>query len=519
MPDQPARGATHTKWLIACVAVYAAALILTIGKQSLWTDEAFSAYIACHRSLSALVSTLTHGDSSDLQAALYYVYLHGWTVLFGSSEVALRAANIPFIAIFSTTLIWVSWRVFRSHWLWIPPAFLPFFWNYAGEARAYFALTACSAVCFTCVLVWLEGPSEKERRILPWVALSSLLLGTAFHMLMLLALPPLLVVILLHALRKNGGIEWRSWIPALQIFSVPFALLSGYLGWTFLRGTAYDYLKPDILSMASVFYRLVGLSGYGPNRRFDIPFRPYVPGIAAASLILLIVIGCAVVARRRKPDRLLLTSLVWAFLLGLSEVVVLSFVVKMQVDVRHLAALTPLLVLLFLAAFNNPLEQKTRSLAFAASLLLAGVWFVADCRMLFLSEYKDEDFRSAVGVTKALYQSSKADVALVADPAGGGYYGLDLQGAAPCFPLVDDCGTALSKAEWAKQVPATEALLWKRPEITAWLDERARKKIPVIVIMSLGRHPMIKESDWWPVLRSKQLISQHQVQGFSIFQF
>jgi hypothetical protein len=47
-------------------------------------------------------------------------------------------------------------------------------------------------------------------------------------------------------------------------------------------GATYDYAKPDLLSMASVFFRFAGLSGYAPNRHYDLPFRPYL-GVAALS--------------------------------------------------------------------------------------------------------------------------------------------------------------------------------------------------------------------------------------------
>src|SRR4051794_37319821 len=95
-------GITHVR-LVSEAACYCIALILTIHGRSLWTDEAFSAYIAGHKTLHSLVSTLAGGDSSDLQVAMYYIYLHAWTLVFGSSEIALRAANIPFIVIFAVT--------------------------------------------------------------------------------------------------------------------------------------------------------------------------------------------------------------------------------------------------------------------------------------------------------------------------------------------------------------------------------------------------------------------------------
>src|SRR5256885_5874526 len=265
---------TTITWLVGGAVCYSIALILTIHGRSLWTDEAFSAYIAGHKTLHSLISTLAGGDSSDLQVAMYYIYLHCWTLVFGSSEIALRAANLPFIIIFAITLVWAGCRIFQSRWLWIPAGLLPFLWVYASQARAYFALVAFSMVCFSCFLAYVQDPSESEKRWLPWLALGSLLLGTTFHMLMLLTVPPMLVVAALY--RWNAKIDFAAWRPAALAFSFPFLLLLSYLAWTFFRGTTYDYSKPALLSIGSVFYRLLGLSGYGPNRRYDIPFRPYL---------------------------------------------------------------------------------------------------------------------------------------------------------------------------------------------------------------------------------------------------
>lgn len=517
MPNQSEHRETVPTWLIGTAICYSAALILTIRSGSLWTDEAFSAYMAGQRTLGSFVSTLLAGDSSDLQMAVYYLYLHCWTAVFGSSEVALRAANVPFIVVFAFTFVWTSWRVFRSRWIWIAPALMPFLWTYAGEARAYFALVALGAVAFGCLLAWFERPSEKERRFLPWLVLGSLFLGSTFHMLMLLAVVPLLAIMFIYGRPLEGNFDWAAWKPALRAFALPFLSLMTYIGWTFFRGTAYDYARPGILSMGSIFYRLLGLTAFGPNRRYDIPFSPYLPAIIAASLVLLIALAGVMAVGLHTKNRVRLVSLFCAFLLAMLQVVALSVILQKQVDVRHLGAVVPLLMILLVAALSEPSGRKIFNLSRASALLLATLWACADFRLLFLPEYKEEDFRSAVNKAVAIYGQSKADIALVADPAGGGYYGLRLQGERPCFPWVDTCAEAEKKVAWIEKAPAVYALPWKKPQITAWLDARSRTATPVVVIISRGRHPSVLDSDWWPVLRSSPPSIQYSVQGFSIY--
>jgi hypothetical protein len=507
-----------SRWLIIAGVCYSAALLAVIHGGSLWTDEAFSAYLACHRNLSSLISTLMAGDSSDLQMAMYYIYLHCWTIPFGCTEFALRAANGPFIIVFAFAFVWTSLRVFRSRWFWIGPAFLPFLWSYAGEARPYFALVTFSTICFASLLAYLERPDQREQRYLPWLMLAALFLGTTFDLLMVLCIGPMVAIALTYSIRRNNSISLAHWKTALWTFSVPFIALLTYIAWTFHRGTTYDYERPGILAMGSLIYRFLGLSGYGPNRHFDISFRPYLLSIAAAALALVIALAWMLIIGFRSNKRLRLISLSAAFIVAILEVAALSVLLQKQVDLRHLAPLAPLLLLLPLAAVSEPSGKRDSTIAVFSALLLGVVWLTADCRMLLLPEYKNEDFRSAVNKSVSLYRESKGAIALVADPAAGAYYGLDLRGDPPCFPLNGGCSDALAKVPWVRKAPAVYAADWTKPQILSWLDTQASGGMPVIVIISRSRHPASKGSPWWPVLLSKQSTC-YPVHGFFVYSF
>ncbi len=111
--------------------------------QSLWRDEAFSVLIA-ERPLSSFVGSL------GFEPPLYYILLHIWMKIFGTSEIAIRSLSLLgfFIATYIITL-WSEKR-FGKHWLsWAIP--LLFFLNpmllyYAFEARAYGWIMAFSAI-------------------------------------------------------------------------------------------------------------------------------------------------------------------------------------------------------------------------------------------------------------------------------------------------------------------------------------------------------------------------------------
>ncbi|OGG27533.1 hypothetical protein A3A64_01865 [Candidatus Gottesmanbacteria bacterium RIFCSPLOWO2_01_FULL_48_11] len=102
--------------------------------QSLWRDEAFSV-LAAQRPLSFIFTKL------GLEPPLYYMLLHGWTKLFGTSEVAARSLSL--VGFTAATIIVIYWaeKLFKKHWLsWYLPVlffFNPMLLYYAFEVRTY----------------------------------------------------------------------------------------------------------------------------------------------------------------------------------------------------------------------------------------------------------------------------------------------------------------------------------------------------------------------------------------------
>jgi len=111
---------------------------------SLWGDEAFAAVLA-----AKLPSEIIKIVSRDTSPPLYYLCLHLWMNLFGSSEVAIRSLSFLFFlgTVFTVFLI--------GKFLWdkktaILAAFLtftnPFLFTYAFEGRMYAILVFTSTL-------------------------------------------------------------------------------------------------------------------------------------------------------------------------------------------------------------------------------------------------------------------------------------------------------------------------------------------------------------------------------------
>lgn len=102
--------------------------------QSLWRDEVFSILVG-EKPIAEILSKL------NFEPPLYYLLLHAWIKLFGTSEVATR--SLSFLAFVLATVIVIYWaeKLYPKHWLsWFVPIFFfcnPMLIYYAFEVRTY----------------------------------------------------------------------------------------------------------------------------------------------------------------------------------------------------------------------------------------------------------------------------------------------------------------------------------------------------------------------------------------------
>src|SRR4029077_7738560 len=98
----PREGRAVALIVAVCAVVAAGILLRFLTSSPLWLDEALTVNIA-RLPLSKIPNALRHDGSPPL----YYVLLHWWIAVFGSSDVAARALSAVF-AIATLPLIWVA---------------------------------------------------------------------------------------------------------------------------------------------------------------------------------------------------------------------------------------------------------------------------------------------------------------------------------------------------------------------------------------------------------------------------
>jgi mannosyltransferase len=162
---------------------------------SLWIDEGISAGIASHP--AGDIPGLLRQDGSP---PAYYLLLHAWTSLAGTSEAALRLPSLLAALLTVPAALWAGWSLFGRTAGWIcaaVAAVLPFLTLYGQEARMY-ALVALLSVLTSAAFV--QAFVVRRRRYVPVLAvLLALLLYTHYWLLFfalggLAALAALLVV-------------------------------------------------------------------------------------------------------------------------------------------------------------------------------------------------------------------------------------------------------------------------------------------------------------------------------------
>jgi hypothetical protein len=165
-------------WVLgALVALAAAIRIVTIDNQSLWMDEALTAYEA-HLPFGAMVNTVAHVETTP---PLYFVLIWLWAKVFGTGAVALRAIS-TLAGIALVPIAYLSARELVSRWAGVVAAALvtlnPFLIWYSQEARAYMLVATLTGASFLWFVRARQDPSR--RNLAWWAACSSLAVMTHF---------------------------------------------------------------------------------------------------------------------------------------------------------------------------------------------------------------------------------------------------------------------------------------------------------------------------------------------------
>ena len=388
--DSIARRVTVPVFLGLSLAVLGATV------QSLWADEAISYYLIdqpSHVFFDELLSGTGRASGSEPNQPAYYILLHGWTKVFGTSELSLRFPSILFFA--ATLIIVFNWvrglegrgTAFHASLLCAVSGYLIFF---SQETRPYSMLTAVSCAAF--YSYWRYTASDHDRRplITTWIVsvlggyTSILFFGVIAFMnvyflmqwrqltakkrgnwlvsqaLLALALIP---VILVNLQRAAGGQETQN-------HAVSNVLALGYSLWSGLYGFGFG---PSSIAM-HVPNKFAVMAGYWPA---------YLLGAIVAAAAL----WCFIRTFRQSRLAPYLTT---GLIVQLLFIGLLFTYINSSVLPRYLSATVPLIWIALAVAVKY--APRKIAVAVLASFLVVNLASVAV--NYSVDEYRKEDYRA-----------------------------------------------------------------------------------------------------------------------------
>jgi len=301
---------------IGVVAVLAGAVLRFATTSSLWLDEALSVNIS-QLSPGELVRWLRH----DGHPPLYYLLLHGWTEVFGTGDVAVRAMSGVF-GLATLPLAWIAGRRRGGPVLaWVTVsvvALSPFAIRYSDEARMY------SMVMFLAFAGYLLVDDVMRRgrggivRLAGITVVAAALLYTHYWALWLVATAGLIA--LWRALRASeeadrttawkvvgalvvGGLLFVPWLPSMLYQSAhtgtPWAspmrptVAAAFTLQDFSSGLYADAAFFSILLGALILLGLFGRGRDGVRIELDLRTRPQ---LRTEALVVVLTFGIGIAA-------------------------------------------------------------------------------------------------------------------------------------------------------------------------------------------------------------------------------
>ena len=401
---------------------------LAVSNQSLWIDEAHSAAKAMQPSLAKWWTTMVQDKGSDLQMPFYMFYLWAWAKIFGTSEIALRAANIPWFAAGLLALLCAfpkdRHRQFAIAALTLTNAFL---WYYIDEARPYVVVFTFSALTAACLLR-LREDSESAINSPVWFRLFLLgIVGVCATN--LIAVP--------WAIAAAGAFVFCTGTRLTLRFPLSIALatcaliaLALYYLWSLRLGArASNVGQTGLANLAFAFYELLGVAGLGPGRLAlrehggKIIFE-YIGPVILGAIAVLVLLSAAFIALRKKATRRDFIFFGIAAILPLAVLIAAAVISHVRLLGRHFTPLLPFLLILLAIGFERILFSKGRWLRVAAIIAIAAL-SISALEIRFAPRHWRDDYRSAANLARNAVTANEK-VWWIADEVTGAYYKLPL---------------------------------------------------------------------------------------------
>jgi hypothetical protein len=365
----------------------------------------------------------------------YLAYMWGWGKLFGHSEIALRASNVPFLLAYLLVLGSLPMPKRMRIGIGILTLLNPFIWYYMNEARYVIGAFSLGGISVFSMVAFLQSESGKESSRLAKLTLASLVMGVYLNMLFLFILVPLLFLYVSSRARSfrtegRGRTKWMFQGVAAGSCLLP---VLAYYAYTIVQGAGGVRHHPGLKNIAEVIYGFFGFAGFGPARnvlRAGIGFDAIGLFSPLAWILMLLIVagGVVFVANWRKHSPFLSArTYMVAFVVGFVPIGLASYVMSFSFLGRHMAFLLPLLFAGIFLVWDDGSKKfwSVPSSCIAICFLL--LWGVSCFHLRFDERYERENYRE--GIREAIAYTDSSETLLWAGANYvGSYYGLDIGG-------------------------------------------------------------------------------------------
>ena len=404
--------------------------VVAVSNQSLWIDEGNSAMKAIQPSFVHFWEKMKELGGSDLQMPLYMGLLWVWEKIWGHSEYALRALNIPFFTLSVAVLVylWDAERCLKLAFLFLI-CFSPMLWVYLDEARPY-VLQFFGATSIL-VALWNQSKTPNLDKNLSVFCIGAIVLcgssltGVIFTFWFGLAF----LVILIHQPVWHSIFSSKQNLVALLVTSIGMCGLGMYYFWTLSQGArASGVGKTDLLSIGFCFYELLGFSGLGPDRlslreQGITALKPFFLPLASL-VIALTALGISSALYITKSSRMHRTEtfIFAAVFCGAMSMLAVGYIAHFRVIGRHLMPVLPFILLLMSLGIIH-LCQCNKKLNWAVFLTLCLLLIFSSLSIRFSPRFAKDDYRTVAQIARCSLKNGKT-IWWAADSATANYYGL-----------------------------------------------------------------------------------------------
>lgn len=393
------RPLTYTELLASLVTVIV--LLICISGESFWIDEVTTGTFASRPTWKGFWSAL-ETTGSEMQMPLFSHYMWVWGRLFGSGELSLRCANIPwmFLLVAGTLQLLAQNRVSRVAVLLLVSPLVCFQMN---EARPY-VMTLATSVFSLYTLQCIIDDARQGVPALPrhvWFFVLSVWACVATSMLNLFLLPAL-GVFAFAMLRGQLSAFLRGHVRAFSVLSAGLVILLAYFAWTILGGHGGQKLPFTLTNLAYALYEWLGFGGLGAPRNIlrEIGSRAawaqYYPTLllGIAAWVLIMVAGLA--SWRQAASSRTTKALVLGGKTGGLALIAAAVLAPASIWGRHFLFLWPI-YWIGLARWLQPGSRKLSRVALAFLLL---VFLFSSGQQRFNPDHAKDHFREVVGALR-----------------------------------------------------------------------------------------------------------------------